>query len=143
MAGFFELHIEQGPLLDSASVSIGIVTAIVGITRIIITIVGQADHAGTTPMETRRDALVGAAELILHTNRLACSKLSNPDYLVATIGKISVTPNNSNVVPGGVELILEIRSNSSLATTSFLTLIGEFSQQVASEHKLLVTTTAS
>ena len=136
IAGFFELHIEQGPTLELAKLPIGIVTDIVGITRTAIEIKGQADHAGTTPMEKRRDALVGAAHIILHTNMRACAKLSSPKYLVATIGKLSVQPNNANVVPGNVELILEVRSSSDQVTNSFLNEIQQYGRKMADSQKL-------
>jgi beta-ureidopropionase / N-carbamoyl-L-amino-acid hydrolase len=136
IAGFFELHIEQGPTLESANLPIGIVTDIVGITRTVIEVKGQADHAGTTPMEARRDALVGAAHIILHTNLLASAMPSRSKYIVATIGKIAVKPNNFNVVPGDVELFLEVRSSSDQVTESFLKDIQKFGRKIAGSQSL-------
>lgn len=111
-AAFIELHIEQGPVLESRQLPIGVVTNIVGIRRVLITVTGQPDHAGTTPMDIRRDALVGAARLIDGAYRLASKLSGNPHYVVATIGRIAMTPNVPNAVPGHVELMLEVRSDS-------------------------------
>lgn len=136
IAGFFELHIEQGPVLEEKGIPIGIVKEIVGITRKLITITGQADHAGTTPMHSRHDALVGAAMIILRANELASSDSFVTHYLVATVGKVVVEPNNSNVIPGQVKLILEVRSNSQRASTDYLDLILDYAQQTANHQKL-------
>lgn len=111
-AAFVELHIEQGPVLESRQLPIGVVTNIVGIRRVLITVTGQPDHAGTTPMDIRRDALVGAARLIDGAYRLASKWSGHPHYVVATIGRIAMTPNVPNAVPGHVELMLEVRSDS-------------------------------
>lgn len=112
IAAFVELHIEQGPVLETREISIGVVTNIVGIRRVRILLSGQPDHAGTTPMDIRKDALVGAARVIDATYLKASSMSGNPHYVVATIGCISMTPNVANAVPGHVELMLEVRSDS-------------------------------
>ncbi|MGV2290515.1 Zn-dependent hydrolase [Trinickia sp. YCB016] len=111
-AAFVELHIEQGPVLEARGLPIGVVTNIVGIRRVLITVTGQPDHAGTTPMDIRRDALVGAARLIDGAYRMASALNGAPHYVVATIGRIAMTPNVPNAVPGHVELMLEVRSDS-------------------------------
>jgi len=111
-AAFVELHIEQGPVLEKRGLPIGVVTNIVGIRRVRITVLGQPDHAGTTPMDIRRDALVGAAEIIRTANQEASRLSGNPHYVVATIGKISMQPNVPNAVPGVVEMMMEVRSES-------------------------------
>ena len=111
-AAFVELHIEQGPVLEKESLSIGVVTDIVGITRMDLAFTGQADHSGTTPMNIRRDALVAAAHVIAAADEQARAWLEKPEYVVATVGRIDVQPNGSNVVPGSVELTLEVRSSS-------------------------------
>lgn len=109
-AAFIELHIEQGPVLETRKLPIGVVTNIVGIRRVSITVLGQADHAGTTPMDIRKDALVGAAKIIDMANQKAAALTGKPHYVVATIGRLTVTPNASNAVPGKVEMMLEVRS---------------------------------
>jgi N-carbamoyl-L-amino-acid hydrolase len=102
-----ELHIEQGPTLEAANIPIGIVTRLVGIHRAQIMLEGQANHAGTTPMHLRRDALAGAAEIILALESLCRATTGRS---VGTIGSISASPNASNVIAGSVELIAEWRS---------------------------------
>jgi len=106
IAAFVELHIEQGGILDEENINIGIVEGIVGIRWWDVTIDGFANHAGTTPMNKRRDAMVTAAELTLAINRIA-TELSGRQ--VATVGKIRALPGAPNVIPGEVVLSLEIR----------------------------------
>ncbi|SFC77518.1 N-carbamoyl-L-amino-acid hydrolase [Polaromonas sp. OV174] len=118
-AAFVELHIEQGPVLEARQLPIGVVTNIVGIRRVLLNIEGQPDHAGTTPMDIRRDALVGAARLIDAAYRQASAMSGKPHYVVATIGRIAMTPNVPNAVPGTVELMLEVRSDSQQVLDSF------------------------
>jgi N-carbamoyl-L-amino-acid hydrolase len=81
---------------------------------------GQPDHAGTTPMDIRRDALVGAARIIEAVNGHARSMLGGPDYVVATIGHLILTPNASNAVPGHIEMMLEVRSDSAGVLETFV-----------------------
>ncbi|MGV2866053.1 hydantoinase/carbamoylase family amidase, partial [Achromobacter sp. AGC39] len=118
-AAFVELHIEQGPVLESRGLPIGVVTNIVGIRRVQIIVQGQPDHAGTTPMDIRRDALVGAARIIDAASRQASAASGNPHYVVATVGRLSMTPNAANAVPGRVEMTLEVRSDSNAVLDSF------------------------
>ena len=103
---FIELHIEQGAILDEAGIDIGVVEGIVGIRWWDVTIQGVANHAGTTPMNRRRDALLSAAELTLAVNRIASSM---PGQQVATVGRIRAEPGAPNVIPGRVTMSLEIR----------------------------------
>lgn len=118
-AAFIELHIEQGPVLEQLGIPIGVVTDIVGIRRVAITVHGQADHAGTTPMDIRRDALAGAARIIDRAQQKASFLTGKPHYVVATIGRLSLTPNASNAVPGQVDMTLEVRSNSDAILDTF------------------------
>jgi N-carbamoyl-L-amino-acid hydrolase len=108
MAGFVEIHIEQGRVLESAEEDIGVVTAIVGITRIAVDVDGRADHSGATPMGLRKDALVAASKMIAAFEAQAKQEFYSP--MVATVGKLEIFPNASNVVPGKVSFVLEIRS---------------------------------
>ena len=108
---FVELHIEQGPVLEAEQLDIGIVTDIVGITRYDVSLTGSAAHSGTTPMNRRQDALAGAAHLVAEVERRATAAQADDAYLVATVGKLDVTPNGSNVVPGRVDFVLEVRSS--------------------------------
>ncbi len=106
LCAFVELHVEQGAVLESHQTDIGIVQGVVGMQRKLITIIGEANHAGTTPMTTRKDALVAAAEVILAVREIA---LKMPTQPVATVGYLQVTPNAVNIVPGKVELSVDLR----------------------------------
>jgi beta-ureidopropionase / N-carbamoyl-L-amino-acid hydrolase len=107
LVAYLELHIEQGPTLERQKIPVGIVTGIAGIRRWEVTFEGKADHAGTTPMNVRKDALVRAARFIASVSDVA-SYWETP--IVATVGKLDVFPNAANVVPGKVVLTLEARS---------------------------------
>jgi N-carbamoyl-L-amino-acid hydrolase len=111
IAAFLELHIEQGRVLESAAIDVGVVRSIVGILRIELLVEGRADHAGTTPMPLRSDALVGAAEAILAVRKQA-EALAGEDagYFAATIGVIEVAPNAANVVPATARLVIDARA---------------------------------
>jgi len=99
-----ELHIEQGPILERAGVEVGVVETIVGIHRIQAVVLGQADHAGTTPLDMRADALLGAADVVL-----ALPELVRPSGGVVTVGQLDIMPGSSNVVPGRVLLSIDLR----------------------------------
>jgi len=109
--GWVEIHLEQGPVLEIAGHSIGVVTAICGIERHMVTLTGKAAHAGTMPMDLRRDALAGAAELVLAAEALA----RNSPGLLATVGALQVRPGVVNAVPGAVAMTLEIRAPADAA----------------------------
>ena len=103
--GFLEIHIEQGPVLEAEGLKVAAVTSIVGQTRLDLKFIGHANHAGTTPMHLRRDALAAAAEWITTVESLAL----NTEGLVATVGKLDVRPNAGNVIAGSAELSLDVR----------------------------------
>jgi allantoate deiminase len=103
--GFVEIHIEQGPVLESEGLSVAAVTAIVGQTRLTAEFRGQANHSGTTPMRLRRDALAGAAEWISAVETLA----RQTEGLIATVGKIDAEPNAANVIAGVARVSLDVR----------------------------------
>lgn len=103
---FVEVHIEQGPVLDEQGLSVGVVTAITGIERHRLTLTGKASHAGTTPMESRRDALVGAAGIVLELDRV-CREIED---CVGVVGELEVEPGVVNVIPAQARLTLELRS---------------------------------
>jgi N-carbamoyl-L-amino-acid hydrolase len=118
---FLELHIEQGIVLESQSLDVGVVTSIVGIRRIEIVFEGAADHAGTTPMRLRHDALVAAANTVVAVRRIAEQlAVEGPDYFVATVGILSVEPGASNVVPGRCRLVIDVRTTNSALTWRFV-----------------------
>jgi len=102
---FVELHIEQGPVLEDLGLSLGVVEAIVGQSRYDLTFSGKANHAGTTPMRLRQDALTGAAEWILAAETVAAATPG----LVATVGRVQATPGVANVIPGDARASLDIR----------------------------------
>lgn len=141
VAGFFELHIEQGPVLETEQLDIGIVTDIVGITRYDMRFTGRPDHSGTTPMDIRADALVGAAKVIDRINIEAKSWLDKKPYVVATVGKLDVTPNGSNVVPGVVDFMLEVRSNDDNIAKQLPLDIEKFAHRVAADLGLVFDST--
>ena len=107
LAGYLELHIEQGPVLERAGTEIGIVTGIVGASSFRVVLEGEARHAGTTPMDARRDAALGAAALVLAVREIAVRDFPG---CVATVGDIATEPGSFNVVPGRATLRLECRS---------------------------------
>jgi len=107
---YVELHIEQGPRLESEGLPVGVVTAIAGFTRLQIEITGVAGHAGTVPMEGRRDALAAAAECVLTVERRALLPHRGASGLVATVGKIEVAPGAINVIPGAARFSVDMRS---------------------------------
>jgi len=109
VCGFIEIHIEQGPVLEAENLQLAVVNAIVGQTRLGLRFTGQANHAGTTPMHLRRDALAAAAEWITRVEATAQAE----DGLVATVGKIEARPNAGNVIPGQVDVTLDLRQMSS------------------------------
>jgi len=104
---FIELHIEQGPVLETEEKAIGIVNAIAAPTRMKVKIKGKADHSGNTPMNLRKDALVGASELIVALERIATHEAGT--HTVATVGDVQVKPGAMNVIPGDVTLLVDIR----------------------------------
>ncbi|OLC88487.1 MAG: Zn-dependent hydrolase [Gemmatimonadetes bacterium] len=103
---FVELHIEQGAVLESSGTPLAIVSAIVGTAHLEVTVTGRSDHAGTTPMDLRLDALAGAAAMVQAVESIAKS-LGRP--AVATVGKLEVEPDQINVVPGKVVFIADLR----------------------------------
>jgi allantoate deiminase len=115
---FLEVHIEQGPVLEQLGEPIGVVTSIAGQARGARVFEGRADHAGTTPMDARRDALVAAAEFVLHVCRSA------GDGTVATVGAIEVEPNATNVVPERVTVSIDARSADAARLDALIEAIG-------------------
>ncbi|CAN5815486.1 allantoate amidohydrolase [soil metagenome] len=105
LLAYVEAHIEQGPVLEKEELALGVVTAIAGQTRAKIFIEGKAGHAGTTPMNMRRDALTGAAECVLTIEQYATAMPA----LVATVGELRIASPASNVIPGSVEFTLDVR----------------------------------
>lgn len=114
----FELHIEQGPVLDRKNISLGIVDAIFGMRTVEITVTGVGNHAGATPMYERADALCAASECILKAESLVSE--DSEKRTVVTAGKISVSPNCSNVIPESVTFTLEVRDKDVTKIDSYM-----------------------
>ncbi len=129
LLGYCEVHIEQGPVLEARNLPVGVVSAIAGQERHRITFTGEAAHAGTTPMDRRRDALTAAAEFVLAVERDAQGHRD----LVATVGQLSAQPGAANVVPGGVTLSLDVRhaydSDRLLASRRLLDVAAEIAKR--------------
>jgi beta-ureidopropionase / N-carbamoyl-L-amino-acid hydrolase len=109
IAAYVELHIEQGGILDREGVPIGVVEGIVGVARYQVTVTGEANHAGTTPMPDRHDALVAASRLVLAVKEETEREAGRQ---VGTVGKLAVHPDVPNIIPGQVDLVIELRDLS-------------------------------
>ena len=107
---FFELHVEQDTVLESAGVDVGVVTTITGITHCVVEIMGEANHAGATAMDDRTDALAAASEFVLDVESAANDIVeTDSETAVGTVGSLSVSPNATNVVPGRVACGVDVR----------------------------------
>lgn len=134
---FTEIHIEQGKVLEHEQKTIGIVTGIAAPERFYVTIRGNADHSGATPMNLRHDALCGASKIILGIEEIASMQEEPP--VVGTVGVVEVTPGAMNVIPGAVKLGVDIRSISNVARNSVVTLVKEFIDITAEKRGLSYT----
>jgi allantoate deiminase len=132
--GFVEFHIEQGPVLEKLGHPLGVVDAIVGQSRLEFTFAGRTNHAGTTPMHLRYDAVAAAAEWITAVERQAQSVSG----LVATVGKIDAKPGATNVIAGEVRLTLDVRHGSDEARTGAVATVIRLAKQVAERRGLSV-----
>ena len=134
---FTEIHIEQGKVLEHEQKTIGIVTGIAAPERFYVTIRGNADHSGATPMNLRHDALCGASKIILGIEEIASMQEAPP--VVGTVGVVEVTPGAMNVIPGSVKIGVDIRSISKVARNSVITLVKEFIDITADKRGLSYT----
>ena len=134
---FIELHIEQGIVLESQSLDVGIVTAIVGIRRIEIVFVGEADHAGTTPMALRHDALVAGTRTVAAVRRIAEQMAQEEqDYFVATVGVLTIEPGAANVVPSRCRMVIDARTTNRALIERFTQIIERESGQHAADARV-------
>jgi allantoate deiminase len=131
--GYLEFHIEQGPVLQSLNLPLGVVTSIAGQSRLEVRFEGQANHAGTTPMHLRRDALAGASEWIGAVEREAAAVPS----LVATVGKIDVQPGAGNVIAGSVRMSLDVRHTNDEVRAKAVKRLLDQAQQIAGRRRLV------
>lgn len=130
--GFVEVHIEQGPVLEAEDLGLAAVTAIVGQTRLSLEFCGQANHAGTTPMHLRHDALAAAAQWIQAVESLA----RQTEGLAATVGKIEVEPNAGNVVAGLARVSLDVRHARDATRTAAVDALLQQAEAIASRRGL-------
>jgi N-carbamoyl-L-amino-acid hydrolase len=129
VAAYVELHIEQGPRLEEAGVPIGVVDAIVGVRRARVVFTGQADHAGTTPMDRRRDGFLAAAEYALKARDLVVRHGGGRS--VTNVGVVHVHPGVSNIVPARGELVHEMRSPDATMLEGLARRCGSLARRVA------------
>ncbi len=132
LAGYLELHIEQGPVLETEGIEIGIVTGIVGLIGFRARFVGEANHAGTTPMRLRRDALCGAATAVLALRDAGRAR----DDITTNVGIISAEPGGFNVVPGAAEFTIDVRSATEDGYATLEPLVRETLDRIAAEQNL-------
>ena len=137
LAAMFELHIEQGPVLEAEGMPIGAVTGVQGTRWYDVSLTGGTGHTGATPMRLRRNALVGAARLITAMDKIAADH--GPDG-VATVGSLEVAPNSRNVIPGAVDLTVDLRHPNGAALAAmaqaFEAELADITAALGLEHRL-------
>lgn len=131
LIGYLETHIEQGPILEDADRRLAVVTSIAGARRFALTITGKAGHAGGTPYDRRRDALVGASELVVEVERL-----SKSTGTIGTVGRLQAFPGGVNVIPGRVEFSLDLRAEFDAQRDACLDSIWAAAEEICSRRGL-------
>ncbi|MCU1438178.1 MAG: allantoate amidohydrolase [Naasia sp.] len=131
LAGYLEVHIEQGPQLEDAGRALAAVSAIAAARRFELTVTGRAGHAGGTPYDRRRDALVGASEIVLAVERIA-----RETGTIGTVGRIAVEPGGVNVVPGAARLSLDLRAETDARRDEVWQRIDGFAREVCGRRGL-------
>ncbi|HWJ44640.1 MAG TPA: M20 family metallo-hydrolase, partial [Gaiellaceae bacterium] len=132
VGAYLELHIEQGPVLDETGTAIGVVTSIVGLRGYRVRLTGRANHAGTTPMQHRRDALAGAARIALELREAARAR----EAVTANVGKLTVEPGGANVVPGVADFTIDVRATTAAAMVELEGLVEATVARIAREEGL-------
>jgi allantoate deiminase len=132
VGAYLELHIEQGPVLEQEGVDVGVVTAIAGLLGFRVRLTGEANHAGTTPMAVRRDALVGAARIVLALRDEARTR----GDMTANVGLLEIEPGGFNVIPGMAEFTVDVRAGEATAYERVERFACETFERVASEEQL-------
>lgn len=135
VGAYFEAHIEQGPVLENTNTVIGAVQGALGQRWFDVEITGQDSHAGPTPMALRKDALLAASRLVIETNRIACTY---PDNARATVGHLRVIPNSRNVVPGRVNLTLDVRNAKDQTLLAMVTDLKTSATRIAAECRCTI-----
>ncbi len=133
LIAYWEAHIEQGPVLESVDQALGVVTAIAGAKRAIISFIGHSGHAGTTPMHLRKDSLAAAAEFIVSIEQLAKNSKNGE---VATVGQIEAKPGATNVIPGKTLMSLDIRAQNAPDLDALLSDIRSSVEKIVEERNL-------
>jgi len=136
VAAYVELHIEQGPRLEEAGIPIGVVDSIVGVRRTRLVFHGQADHAGTTPMERRRDAFLAAADYAIKARDLVVKRGGSRS--VTNVGVVHVHPGATNVVPARCELVHEMRSPDPTALETLARACASLARRVSKRRQVSV-----
>jgi allantoate deiminase len=131
--GYLETHIEQGPILDDADRRLAVVTSIAGARRFSLTVIGKAGHAGGTPYDRRKDALVGASELVVEIE-----KLSRASGTIGTVGRLQAFPGGVNVIPGRTELSLDLRAEFDTQRDECLELIWAAADEICERRGLRI-----
>lgn len=132
VGAYLELHIEQGPVLEREGIDVGVVTGIAGLLGFRVRLIGEANHAGTTPMAARRDALAGAARVVLALRKEALKR----GDITANVGVLTVSPGGFNVIPGVAEFTVDVRAGGTEVFSSLDELVLETLERVAGEEHL-------
>jgi beta-ureidopropionase / N-carbamoyl-L-amino-acid hydrolase len=135
LGAYFEAHIEQGPVLEDTKTTIGVVQGALGQRWFDAVITGQDAHAGPTPMDLRKDALLAASRVVLEVNRIA---LAFPDYARGTVGQMQVLPNSRNVVPGEVRMSVEFRNQKDETLTKMVAALRESLKAIEIECRVAI-----
>src|SRR5258708_5014976 len=135
VGAYFEAHIEQGPVLEDTKTTIGVVQGALGQRWFDVAVAGQDAHAGPTPMELRKDALLAAARLVLEVNRIA---KSFPDYGRGTVGHMQVKPNSRNVVPGEVRMTVDFRNAKDHTLSAMVETLFEKNKEIEKECRVAI-----
>ena len=135
VGAYFEAHIEQGPVLEDSKTTIGVVQGALGQRWFDVLITGQDAHAGPTPMNLRRDAMLAAAQLTLEVNRIASTF---PDNARGTVGHLQVKPNSRNVIPGEVRMTVDLRNARDSTLLSMKSELEKAAQAIARERRVSI-----
>jgi len=135
LGAYFEAHIEQGPVLENEGKTIGVVQGTLGQRWYDVAVIGQDAHAGPTPMELRKDALIGASRLVLEVNRIA---RNFPDYARGTVGFLQVKPNSRNVIPGEVRASVDFRNAKAATLDAMCEELGRAAKRIEAECRVTI-----
>jgi len=135
VGAYFEAHIEQGPVLEQTGTTIGVVQGALGQRWFDVAVTGMDSHAGPTPMEARKDALLAASRMVLEVNRIATS---HADYARGTVGSMQVKPNSRNVVPGEVRFSVDLRSARDATLSAMVEELGRRARAIEAECRVAI-----